>query len=63
MNKKNMPANKIQDLQFFGEFGGVNNIIFKKPNIGQGAYIINGKLVNKGIADWFNLPYEPLNLF
>lgn len=46
-----------------GEFGGVNNIIFKKPNIGQGAYIINGKLVNKGIADWFNLPYEPLNLF
>ncbi len=46
-----------------GEFGGVNNIIFKKPNIGQGAYIINGKLVNKGIADWFNFPYEPLNLF
>tara|TARA_B100001057_G_C22793938_1_gene928795 strand:- start:485 stop:1693 length:1209 start_codon:yes stop_codon:yes gene_type:complete len=23
-NKKRMPANKIQDLQFFGEFGGVN---------------------------------------
>ena len=23
-NKKGMPANKIQDLQFFGEFGGVN---------------------------------------
>ena len=23
-NKKGTPANKIQDLQFFGEFGGVN---------------------------------------
>ena len=23
-NKKGKPANKIQDLQFFGEFGGVN---------------------------------------
>ena len=46
-----------------GEYGGVSKIIFNKPNIGQGAYIINGQLVNKGIADWFNLPYKPLNLF
>ena len=46
-----------------GEYGGVNKIIFNKPNIGQGAYIINGKLVNKGIAEWFNLPYQPFNLF
>jgi len=23
-NKKETPANKIQDLQFFGEYGGVN---------------------------------------
>ncbi len=23
-NKKNNPANSIQDLQLFGEFGGVN---------------------------------------
>ena len=43
-----------------GEYGGVNQIIFNNPNIGQGAYIINGKLVNKGIAEWFNLPYNPL---
>ena len=46
-----------------GEYGGVNNIIFNKPNIGQGAYIINGQLVNKGIAEWFSLPYKPFNLF
>ena len=26
-----------------GQYGGVNKIIFSKPNIGQGAYIINGK--------------------
>tara|TARA_B100001142_G_scaffold152213_1_gene152819 strand:- start:5982 stop:7187 length:1206 start_codon:yes stop_codon:yes gene_type:complete len=45
-----------------GQYGGVNKIIFNKPNIGQGAYIINGKLVNKGIADWFNLPYQSSNL-
>jgi len=43
-----------------GEYGGVNQIIFNNPNIGQGAYMINGKLVNKGIAEWFNLPYSPL---
>ena len=46
-----------------GEYGGVNNIIFNKPNIGQGAYIINGQLVNKGISEWFSLPYKPFNLF
>ena len=34
--------------------------IFNNPNIGQGAYIINGKLVNKAISEWFNLPYNPL---
>ena len=45
-----------------GQHGGVNKIIFNNPNIGQGAYIINGKLVNKGIADWFGLPYQPSNL-
>lgn len=45
-----------------GAHGGVNQIIFNNPNIGQGAYIINGKLVNKGISEWFNLPYKPFNL-
>tara|TARA_B100000902_G_C27260159_1_gene890237 strand:- start:474 stop:1673 length:1200 start_codon:yes stop_codon:yes gene_type:complete len=45
-----------------GEYGGVNKIIYNKPNIGQGAYIINGKLVNKGISEWFNLPYQPFGL-
>ena len=44
------------------EYGGPNKIIFNNPNIGQGAYIINGRLVNKGIADWFNLPYKPFDL-
>ena len=28
-----------------GEYGGVNQIIFNNPNIGQGAYIINGKFL------------------
>lgn len=42
------------------DYGGVHQIIFNNPNVGQGAYIINGKLVNKGISDWFNLPYTPL---
>jgi len=44
-----------------GESGGVNKIIFNKPNIGQGAYIVNGMLVNKGIAEWFNLPHTPFS--
>ena len=43
-----------------GDHGGVNQIIYNNPNIGQGAYIIKGKLVNKGISDWFNLPYQSL---
>ena len=46
-----------------GAYGGVNKIIFNKPNIGQGAYIINGQLVNKGISEWFNLPFKPFNVF
>jgi len=41
-----------------GENSGVDNIILNKPNIGQGAYIINGSLVNKSIAEWFKLPYN-----
>ena len=45
-----------------GQHGGVNKIIFNNPNIGHGAYIINGQLVNKGIAEWFNLPYKPFKL-
>jgi len=40
-----------------GEYSGVDNIILNKPNIGQGAYIINGNLVNRSIAEWFKLPY------
>ena len=44
------------------DYGGPNKIIFNNPNIGQGAYIIDGRLVNKGIADWFNLPYKPFDL-
>ncbi|MBF25318.1 MAG: alanine dehydrogenase [Flavobacteriales bacterium] len=44
-----------------GEFGGVNKIIYNKPNIGQGAYIIKGQLVNKGISEWFNLPHQPFS--
>ena len=43
-----------------GDYGGVKQIIFNNPNVGQGAYIINGKLVNKGIAEWFGLPYNSL---
>tara|TARA_Y100000589_G_scaffold9813_1_gene8238 strand:+ start:9526 stop:10725 length:1200 start_codon:yes stop_codon:yes gene_type:complete len=45
-----------------GKYGGPNKIIFNNPNIGQGAYIIKGKLVNKAIADWFNLPYNSIDL-
>ena len=41
-----------------GEYGGVNKIIHNNPNIGQGAYIIGGKIVNKGISEIFNLPYQ-----
>tara|TARA_B110000438_G_scaffold281331_1_gene307406 strand:- start:1333 stop:2532 length:1200 start_codon:yes stop_codon:yes gene_type:complete len=40
-----------------GEYSGVDNIILNKPNIGQGAYIINGNLVNRSISEWFKLPY------
>ena len=28
--------------------------------IGQGAYIVSGKIVNKGISEIFNLPYKSL---
>ena len=43
-----------------GEYGGVNKIIHNNPKIGQGAYIVSGKIVNKGISEIFNLPYKSL---
>tara|TARA_Y100001968_G_C19174180_1_gene627162 strand:- start:374 stop:826 length:453 start_codon:yes stop_codon:yes gene_type:complete len=43
-----------------GKQGGVNNAIINNPNIGNGVYIINGNLINKGIGDWYNLPYKSL---
>ncbi len=44
-NKKGRPANKIQDLQFFGEFGGVN------PSIADSSTFTY--LVGKTMGDVF----------
>ena len=48
-------------LMKIGKQGGVNNAIINNPNIGNGVYIINGNLINKGIGEWYNLPYKSLS--
>ena len=48
-------------LMKIGKQGGVNNAIINNPNIGHGVYIINGNLINKGIGEWYNLPYKSLS--
>lgn len=47
-------------LMKIGKQGGVQNAIINNPNIGNGVYIINGNLINKGIGEWYNLPYKSL---
>ncbi len=42
------------------KLGGINNTIINNQNIAQGVYIMNGNLTNKGIGDWYNLPYKEL---
>ena len=56
-NKKNKPANSIQDLQFFGEFGGVN------PSIADSSTFTY--LAGKTMGDVFegNLNASPLDKF
>ena len=55
MNKKNMPANKIQDLQFFGEFGGVN------PSISDSSTFTY--MAGKTMADVFDGTREGCYLY
>ena len=54
-NKKGKPANKIQDLQFFGEFGGVN------PSIADSSTFTY--LVGKTMGDVFEGTQEGCYLY
>tara|TARA_Y100001954_G_C15818495_1_gene608741 strand:+ start:3025 stop:4221 length:1197 start_codon:yes stop_codon:yes gene_type:complete len=47
-------------LMKIGKYGGVQNAIINNHKIGNGVYIINGNLINKGIGEWYNLPYKSL---
>ena len=53
--KKGMPANKIQDLQFFGEFGGVN------PSVSDSSTFTY--LANKTMGDVFEGTREGCYLY
>lgn len=45
-----------------GEYGGLENAIRMDAGLKNGLYFYHGILTNKSIADWFNLPYNDLNL-
>lgn len=44
------------------EYGGFENAIRMDHGLKNGLYFYHGILTNKAIADWFDLPYNDLNL-
>ncbi len=45
-----------------GELGGIDNLLNKDFFFRQGLYIFNGTLTNKVIGEYFDLPYQDMDL-
>jgi len=45
-----------------GEFGGLMNMVWKRPGIREGLYAYQGHLTNKDLATMYNLPFKDLEL-
>ncbi len=44
------------------EDGGIESAIRCNPGLKNGVYFYHGLLTNKGLGEWFNLPYRDINL-
>jgi alanine dehydrogenase len=45
-----------------GDHGGIENLVWLKPNIRSGIYLFKGSLTNLYLSERFNLKYTDLNL-
>lgn len=45
-----------------GEAGGLENMLKHDPGVRQGVYLYNGILTNQYIGEYFNMPYQDIDL-
>lgn len=45
-----------------GDFGGLMNMVWKRPGIREALYCYQGHMTNKDLADMYNLPFKDLEL-
>lgn len=49
-------------LLSIGENGGLENMLKLDPGVRQGVYMFNGTLTNQYIGEYFNIPYQDIDL-
>lgn len=49
-------------LLSIGEAGGLENLLKHDPGVRQGVYMFNGTLTNQYIGEYFNIPYQDIDL-
>lgn len=49
-------------LLSIGEKGGLENMLKRDPGVRQGVYMFNGTLTNQYIGEYFNIPYQDIDL-
>ncbi|MBW6497745.1 MAG: alanine dehydrogenase [Bacteroidales bacterium] len=49
-------------LLSIGEKGGLENMLKLDPGVRQGVYMFNGTLTNQYIGEYFNIPYQDIDL-
>jgi alanine dehydrogenase len=49
-------------LLSMGESGGLENLLKTDSGLRQGAYICHGTVSNRAVGEWFDLPYQEIEL-
>ncbi len=49
-------------LMAIGEEGGIDYVLKRDPGLRQGTYLLNGTLTNQYIGEFFQLPYQDIDL-
>ena len=49
-------------LMSAGEYGGIDAMVRFNRGLREGLYMYNGVLTNKGIGEWYKLPWKNLDL-
>jgi alanine dehydrogenase len=49
-------------LLSIGESGGLEKLLMRDSGVRQGVYLFNGILTNQYIGEYFNMPYQDIDL-